>query len=55
MDLRNATWRKVRRNTENGRNCVEIASVVGAVAVRDSKDPGRSQAHGEPGRLQAPG
>lgn len=39
MDLNNATWRKASRSGENGGNCVELAGLPGAVAVRDSKDP----------------
>lgn len=31
-------WRKAQRSTNNGA-CVEIASVAGKIAVRDSKDP----------------
>ena len=31
-------WRKAQRSTTNG-SCVEIASVAGKIAVRDSKDP----------------
>jgi hypothetical protein len=31
-------WRKAQRSTYNGA-CVEVASVVGKIAVRDSKDP----------------
>jgi hypothetical protein len=31
-------WRKSQRSTNNG-DCVEVASVVGKVALRDSKDP----------------
>jgi hypothetical protein len=34
-----AVWRKASRSTENGGNCVELASVGGLIAVRDSKDP----------------
>jgi hypothetical protein len=32
-------WRKSARSGSNGENCVELASVPGNVAVRDSKDP----------------
>jgi hypothetical protein len=32
-------WRKSTRSTNNGGNCVEIASLPGIVAVRDSKNP----------------
>ncbi|MCP9951770.1 DUF397 domain-containing protein [Actinomadura madurae] len=39
MDLMNAKWRKSSRSGENGGDCVELAKVAGAVAVRDSKDP----------------
>lgn len=39
MDLSNTTWRKASRSGENGGNCVEVAGLTGAVAVRDSKDP----------------
>jgi Domain of unknown function (DUF397) len=43
MPLMNAAlalgeWRKSRRSMGNG-NCVEISSVIGGVAVRDSKNP----------------
>ena len=31
-------WRKSRRSMNNG-NCAEVATAMGAVAVRDSKDP----------------
>jgi hypothetical protein len=33
------TWRKARRSDEQGGECVELAAVPGAVAVRDSKHP----------------
>lgn len=39
MDLTNARWRKSSYTGSNGGNCVELAGVAGAVAVRDSKDP----------------
>jgi Domain of unknown function (DUF397) len=31
-------WRKAKRSMNNG-NCAEVAAVIGAIAVRDSKDP----------------
>ena len=31
-------WRKSRRSSGQGDNCVEVASLPGACAVRDSKD-----------------
>ncbi|MGP4024649.1 DUF397 domain-containing protein [Actinomadura sp. 3N407] len=40
MDLTKAAWRKSSYTTANGGECVELASVPGTVAVRDSKDPG---------------
>lgn len=39
MDVSKAAWRKASRSTSNGGNCVEVASVSGVIAVRDSKDP----------------
>lgn len=43
MDLTGATWRKSSRSGANGGNCVEVAALPDAVAVRDSKDPGGSK------------
>ncbi|TMQ97834.1 DUF397 domain-containing protein [Actinomadura soli] len=40
MDLSDATWRKARKSGENGGACVEVASNLETVAIRDSKDPG---------------
>jgi hypothetical protein len=41
MDLTNAEWRKSSRSGSNGGNCVEVArNLTGAIAVRDSKNPG---------------
>jgi hypothetical protein len=41
MDLSHAEWRKASYSTGNGGACVEVArNLPGAVAVRDSKDPG---------------
>lgn len=40
MDLSRAEWRKSTRSTDTGGDCVELAALPGAVAVRDSKDPG---------------
>lgn len=39
MDLIGAAWRKSSRSGPNGGNCVEVAAVDRAIAVRDSKDP----------------
>lgn len=39
MDLSSATWRKSSYSGGGGQNCVEVAAVPGAVAIRDSKDP----------------
>ncbi len=40
-ELSRAHWRKARRSSSTGSDCVELAAVHGHVAVRDSKDPGR--------------
>ncbi|RJL30541.1 DUF397 domain-containing protein [Bailinhaonella thermotolerans] len=32
-------WRRSSRSQPDGENCVEVAGVGAAVAVRDSKDP----------------
>ena len=37
-DLSRAVWRKASRSQDAG-NCVEVASLVGVIAVRDSKNP----------------
>lgn len=40
MDLSNAKWVKSSRSNQGGSgNCVEVAHLPAAVAVRDSKDP----------------
>lgn len=39
MDLSAAEWRKASRSKEDGSNCVEVASALDVVAVRDSKVP----------------
>lgn len=36
--LQSGDWRKTRRSIGNG-ECVEVAPIVGNVAVRDSVDP----------------
>ncbi|MFC6882773.1 MULTISPECIES: DUF397 domain-containing protein [Actinomadura] len=40
MDSRRGVWRKSSHSGSNGGDCVELAYVRDAVAVRDSKDPG---------------
>nr|WP_285700376.1 DUF397 domain-containing protein [Actinomadura sp. NBRC 104412] len=39
VELTGLSWRKSARSTSNGGDCVELADSVGAVAVRDSKNP----------------
>jgi Domain of unknown function (DUF397) len=38
INLSRAAWRKSTRSGQNG-NCVEVAAIGPAVAVRDSTDP----------------
>jgi hypothetical protein len=38
-DLSSAQWRKSSRSNGTGGNCVEVAHLPAAVAVRDSKNP----------------
>lgn len=42
LDLTHARWRKSSYSSANGQ-CVEVASLLEGVAVRDSKDPGESK------------
>jgi Domain of unknown function (DUF397) len=39
MDLTRAVWRKSSYSGNNGGACIEVTEAVGAIAVRDSKDP----------------
>ncbi|WP_067797013.1 DUF397 domain-containing protein [Actinomadura formosensis] len=39
MDLNTTTWRKSSHSGGTGGECVELASTLGIIAVRDSKDP----------------
>ena len=39
VDLSDARWRKSNRSGPYSDNCVEVAFVGAAIAVRDSKDP----------------
>lgn len=39
VNLANAVWKKSTRSGPVSDNCVEIAFVDGAIAMRDSKDP----------------
>jgi Domain of unknown function (DUF397) len=40
VDLSNVEWQKSSRSGPNCDNCVEVAFVDGAIAVRDSKHEG---------------
>ena len=40
VDLAGAEWRKSKRSGPYSDNCVEVAFVGDAIAVRDSKSPG---------------
>jgi hypothetical protein len=40
VDLDHAVWRKSTRSGGSCDNCVEVAFVDNAIAVRDSKNPG---------------
>ena len=37
-DINSATWRKSTYSGSNGGDCVEVATLVDGIAVRDSKD-----------------
>lgn len=39
VDLSRAEWHKSSRSGPNCDNCVEVAFIGGAIAVRDSKNP----------------
>lgn len=39
MDLSRVVWRKASLSDEIGDNCVEVASMPGWLALRDSKNP----------------
>lgn len=39
MDLSGVVWRKSSRSHDDGDACVEIATSVDVMLVRDSKDP----------------
>ncbi|MDL4775802.1 MULTISPECIES: DUF397 domain-containing protein [Thermomonosporaceae] len=39
FDLSTAHWRKSSHSGHEGGNCVEVADLATAVAVRDSKNP----------------
>ena len=38
-----AKWRTSSYSGDNGGNCVEVAAIAKAIAVRDSKDPNGGQ------------
>jgi hypothetical protein len=39
MDLNGTQWRKSGRSTDNGGNCVEVASMPERAAAQDGGDP----------------
>ncbi|MGW4639281.1 DUF397 domain-containing protein [Sphaerisporangium sp. NPDC004334] len=39
MEVTNLHWRKSSYSSGNGGACVEVASLAGGLAVRDSKNP----------------
>ncbi|XVQ11407.1 DUF397 domain-containing protein [Spirillospora sp. CA-255316] len=39
VDPSRACWRESSRSSSSGSDCVEVAGVGDAIAVRDSKDP----------------
>ena len=39
MDLSTATWRKSSYSSGGGNQCVEVAVMPSAIAIRDSKNP----------------
>ncbi|GAA3890697.1 hypothetical protein GCM10022243_64490 [Saccharothrix violaceirubra] len=38
-ELLSATWRKSSRSQNGSANCVELAKLINATAIRDSKNP----------------
>ena len=40
VNLANAVWRRSTRSGPYSDNCVEVAFIDGAIAMRDSKNPG---------------
>jgi hypothetical protein len=38
-DLSRAKWRKSSHSGHDGGNCIEVASLDGFIAIRDSKNP----------------
>jgi hypothetical protein len=52
VDLGRAEWRKSSYSGSNG-ECVEVAALTGAVALRDSKDPSGAVLTVAPGEFTA--
>ena len=40
MALNGSIWRKASKSHDDGDACIEIASALNVIAIRDSKDPG---------------
>ena len=53
MDMTPPAWRKSSYSGSSGDNCVEAASQLGTVVVRDTKDPTGPQLTIQPGTWRA--
>ena len=53
MDMTPPAWRKSSYSGSSGDNCVEAATQLGTVAVRDTKDPSGPQLAIQPATWRA--